>query len=230
MPVDAGHPIWVDDDRFDIAHHVRLTALPSPGDRAQLLAVFERLQAQLLDRARPLWELWFVEGLEDGHVALIQKTHHALVDGVSGVDVATVLLDVTADVAVPDPVPWEPAAAPTPGRLLLDTLKEQVDRPAAAATPTRRTDASDGPRSTDRVAQMARSIASLADGGVVAPRTSLNRTVGAVPTLRVRAGAARRGEDRARARWAARSTTSSSPASPAGWPGCSRLAGSSPRS
>ncbi|MGH9049854.1 MAG: wax ester/triacylglycerol synthase domain-containing protein, partial [Acidimicrobiia bacterium] len=92
VPGELGRPIWVDDDRFDIGYHVRLTALPAPGTRAQLLTLTERLQAGLLDRSRPLWELWFVEGLEDGHIALIQKTHHALVDGVSGVDVATVLL------------------------------------------------------------------------------------------------------------------------------------------
>ena len=177
VPLDAGHPIWVDDDHFDIRQHVRLAALPSPGDRAQLLTLFERLQAQLLDRARPLWELWFVEGVEDGHVALIQKIHHSLVDGVSGVDVATVLLDVAPGVAVPDPVPWEPAAAPSPGRLLLDTLKEQVERPAAAVL-RRGAAEPDGPPASDRLAHVARSIASLAGGGVAAPRTSLNRTVG----------------------------------------------------
>ena len=176
VAVDAGHPIWVDDDRFDITHHVRLTALPSPGDRPQLLTLFERLQVQVLDRSRPLWELWFVEGLEGGHVALIQKTHHALVDGVSGVDVATVLLDFTPDVAVTEPVPWEPAVAPSPGRLLIDTLKEHVAVPAAAARRART--GPDEPSATDRMAQVARSIATLADGGVVAPRTSLNRPVG----------------------------------------------------
>lgn len=176
VPLDAGHPIWVDDHRFDITRHVRLTALPSPGDRGQLLALFERLQAQLLDRSRPLWELWFVEGLEDGHVALIQKTHHALVDGVSGVDVATVLLDFTRDVMTAEPAPWEPAAAPSPGRLLIDTLKEHVGVPAAMAR--RAQERPDAPSATDRVTQVARSIATLADGGVVAPRTSLNRPVG----------------------------------------------------
>jgi diacylglycerol O-acyltransferase / wax synthase len=176
VALDAGQPIWVDDDRFDITHHVRLTAVPSPGDRPQLLTLFERLQAQMLDRSRPLWELWFVEGLEGGHVALIQKTHHALVDGVSGVDVATVLLDFTPDVVVPEPVPWEPAVAPSPGRLLIDTLKEHVGVPAALARRART--GPDAPSTTDRVAQVARSIATLADGGVVAPRTSLNRPVG----------------------------------------------------
>lgn len=176
VALGAGQPIWVDDDHFDITHHVRLTALPTPGDRAQLLALFERLQIQVLDRSRPLWELWFVEGLEGGHVALIHKTHHALVDGVSGVDVATVLLDLTPDAAFTESEPWTPAPAPTPGRLLIDTLKEHAGIPAALAQ--RYGSEPDGPAATDRVATVARSIATLADGGVVAPRTSLNRAVG----------------------------------------------------
>src|SRR6185295_9323427 len=108
VPFGLGRPVWVDDERFDIGYHVRLTALPAPGSRAQLLALFERVQAQMLDRSRPLWELWFVEGLEGGHVGLIQKTHHALVDGVSAVDVATVLLDFDPEPTVLDPPEWTP--------------------------------------------------------------------------------------------------------------------------
>src|SRR5215471_15703748 len=134
VPLQAGHPIWVDDERFDISFHVRLAALPSPGDRAQLLALFEGLQAQVLDRSRPLWELWFVEGLHDGHVGLIQKTHHALTDGVSGVDVATVLLDATPDPPLlARPSDWAAEPGPTPARLLLDTLREHLAAAGDAA-------------------------------------------------------------------------------------------------
>ncbi len=104
-----GRPIWVDDPHFDIAYHVRLTALPSPGNREQLLTLCSRVQAGLLDRTRPLWELWFVEGLEGGHVGLVQKTHHALVDGVSGVDVATVLLDFSPDPPATQVPEWNPS-------------------------------------------------------------------------------------------------------------------------
>lgn len=176
VPLDAGEPIWVDDDRFDIGYHVRLTALPAPGTRAQLLSLFERVQAQLLDRSRPLWELWFVEGVEDGHVAMIQKTHHALVDGVSGVDVATVLLDFTREPTLLDPPAWVPEPAPAPARLLIDTVKDMVAGPQAAANATRR--AAEVPRwATERLGSLARSIATLAEGGLVAPRTSLNHPV-----------------------------------------------------
>jgi len=177
VPLDAGMPVWVDDDRFDIGYHVRLTALPSPGTRSQLLALFERVQAQVLDRSRPLWELWFVEGLEGGHVSLIQKTHHSLVDGVSGVDVATVLLDFEREPTVVDAPEWEPEAAPTPGRLLVDTVREYVDGVGALAQ-TARTAVEVPRRAADKLGQIARSFASLTEGHLMAPRTSLNRAVG----------------------------------------------------
>ena len=176
VPLDAGKPIWVDDERFDIGYHVRLTALPSPGSRSQLLALFERVQAQLLDRGRPLWELWFVEGLEGGHVAVFQKTHHALVDGISGVDVATVLFDLTPEPTVLEAVPWRPEPAPPSARLLLDTVKDIAEATGAVARTTRR--AIEVPRrAAERVGLLARQLSTLADGALVAPRTSLNRTV-----------------------------------------------------
>ncbi|MEX2254097.1 MAG: wax ester/triacylglycerol synthase family O-acyltransferase [Acidimicrobiia bacterium] len=176
VPLDAGEPIWVDDPRFDIGYHVRLTALPAPGSRDQLLALFERVQAQVLDRTRPLWELWFVEGLEGGHVALFQKTHHALVDGVSGVDVATVLLDFQPEPAAVDAPEWQPEPAPPAARLLIDTMKEYVAGPRALVDATRR--AAEVPRrAIDRVAELAKSLATLGEGGIVAPRTSLNHPV-----------------------------------------------------
>jgi WS/DGAT/MGAT family acyltransferase len=176
VPLGAGDPIWVDDARFDIGYHVRLTALPAPGTRDQLLALFERVQSQVLDRTRPLWELWFVEGLEGGHVALIQKTHHALVDGVSGVDVATVLLDFDAEHTVIEAPEWEPQPAPPPARLLIDSLRDLVAGPQALVDATRRV-AEVPRRALDRVAELARSLATLGEGGFVAPRTSLNHPV-----------------------------------------------------
>src|SRR6476469_3405278 len=130
VPYDMGRPIWVDDDRFDITYHVRHTALPKPGSWEQLIALTTRVQEQLLDRERPLWEIWFVEGLEGGHVGLIQKTHHSLVDGVSGVDVATVLLDFTPDPTFLEPPRWIVERPPSPGRLFVDTLYERTTEPA----------------------------------------------------------------------------------------------------
>lgn len=177
VPFEQGRPVWVDDSRFDIAYHVRLTALPAPGSREQLLALTARIQAQLLDRSRPLWELWFVEGLEGGNVGLIQKTHHALVDGVSGVDVATVLLDFTRDPTFLEPPRWIVEAPPSPGRLLIDTLYERTTEPAEIARTIRHL-VRTPQRTVERTGQLGRALSTLVDRNSIAPRTSINVTVG----------------------------------------------------
>ena len=93
-PLETGRPLWVDDPSFNLEYHVRHTALPRPGSEEQLLLLAARIFSQQLDRSKPLWEMWMVEGLEDGGFALITKTHHALIDGIAGVDLATVLFDL----------------------------------------------------------------------------------------------------------------------------------------
>src|SRR5579884_4224985 len=93
-PLDTGRPLWVDDPSFNLEYHVRQTALPPPGSEEQLLLLAARIASQPLDRTKPLWECWLVEGLEGGRFAMISKTHHSLVDGISGVDLATVLFDL----------------------------------------------------------------------------------------------------------------------------------------
>ena len=102
-PLETGRPLWVDDRTFNLQYHVRHTALPSPGSEEQLRALTARVHSQRLDRTKPLWELWLVQGLERNRFALISKTHHALVDGVAGVDLATVMFDL-------EPVPQVGAA------------------------------------------------------------------------------------------------------------------------
>jgi WS/DGAT/MGAT family acyltransferase len=119
-PLDAGRPLWADDPTFNIEYHVRQTALPQPGSEEQLLRLAGRVFSQQLDRSKPLWEVWLVEGLEDGRFALISKTHHALIDGIAGVDLAQVLFDlspVPPAVEHPDE-PWLPSPDPTPAALL----------------------------------------------------------------------------------------------------------------
>ena len=116
-PVETGRPLWIDDPNFNLEYHVRDTALPAPGSEAQLRALAARIHSQALDRSKPLWELWLVHGLEGDRFALITKTHHALVDGISGVDLATVLFDlapVPSEIGHPD-TPWTPQ--PTPNRV-----------------------------------------------------------------------------------------------------------------
>jgi diacylglycerol O-acyltransferase / wax synthase len=112
--LDSGRPVWVDDPNFNLEYHFRHTALPPPGDRAQLLRLTARINSQQLDRSKPLWETWFVEGLEDGRFALIWKTHHSLIDGIAGVDLATVLFDLSPEPPVIEHsgTPWKPQAEP----------------------------------------------------------------------------------------------------------------------
>jgi diacylglycerol O-acyltransferase / wax synthase len=120
--LEAGHPLWVDDPTFNLEYHVRHAALPAPGTEEQLLQMVARIVSQPLDRAKPLWENWLVEGLEGGGFALISKTHHSLVDGIAGVDLATVLFD-----AEPQPArasstelePWQPSPEPSAAELVL---------------------------------------------------------------------------------------------------------------
>ncbi|MBA2496143.1 MAG: wax ester/triacylglycerol synthase family O-acyltransferase [Acidimicrobiia bacterium] len=130
VTLDQGRPIWVDDEAFDLAYHVRHAALPTPGSETQLRSLFERVQSHLLDRRRPLWELWFVEGLEGDRVAIITKTHHAMVDGISNMDVATVLFDLGPEVVVPAATPWRPEPPPSAPQLLIDSVVERAVEPA----------------------------------------------------------------------------------------------------
>jgi diacylglycerol O-acyltransferase len=131
VPLNQGRPVWVDDPHFNVAFHVRHTALPSPGGEDQLKRLCGRIFSQALDRSRPLWEIWLVEGLAEDRFALLSKTHHALVDGISGVDIATVLFD-----ASPDPLPiappdheWIPRPLPTGAQLLAEALLERATVP-----------------------------------------------------------------------------------------------------
>lgn len=118
-PFETGRPLWIDDASFNLEYHLRHSALPAPGTEQQLYRLAARIGSQQLDRSKPLWECWFVEGLENGRFALIFKTHHALVDGVSGVDLATVLFDLAPVPPTPDEqVPWQPRPEPTSTELL----------------------------------------------------------------------------------------------------------------
>lgn len=117
VPFDLGRPVWTDDTHFNLGYHLRHTALPPPGGGAQLRNLVGRLMSQQLDRAKPLWELWLVEGLEEGHWALVSKVHHCLVDGIAGTDLLTVVLDDSPEPSGPVPDTWRPAPEPSGLRL-----------------------------------------------------------------------------------------------------------------
>jgi diacylglycerol O-acyltransferase / wax synthase len=127
---EMGRPLWIDDPSFNIDYHVRHTALPAPGSIEQLRQLAGRIFSQRLDRSKPLWETWLAQGLTENRFALITKTHHALVDGVSGVDLATVLFDTTP---VPQKVTpgddWQPHPEPSQAELIADGVRGLVRRP-----------------------------------------------------------------------------------------------------
>ena len=121
------HPVWIDDDRFNMRFHLRHTRLPLPGDERTLKRLVGRLFSQHLDRSRPLWEFWAVEGVENDTFALIIKAHHCMVDGVAGVQLLEALLQVTPDAAVREPADWQARPAPSRARLLRDEVTHRID-------------------------------------------------------------------------------------------------------
>ena len=131
VPLDQGRPVWVDDPHLNLDYHVRRTALPAPGDEEQLRTFAARAFSQGLDRSKPLWEMWVVEGLSDDRFAIVSKSHHCLVDGVSGVDITTVLFDAEADPdPADDPPEWIPRPEPSSLELLSAAVTERVIVPA----------------------------------------------------------------------------------------------------
>jgi diacylglycerol O-acyltransferase / wax synthase len=139
VPLAQGRPRWVDDPHLNLRYHVRSTALPSPGSEEQLRALAGRVFAQQLDRDKPLWEIWLAEGVEGGRFAVLAKTHHALVDGISGVDIVTVLFDTSPEPAAPpDPGErWLPRPLPSRAQLLGEALVERATIPGEAARTVR---------------------------------------------------------------------------------------------
>jgi WS/DGAT/MGAT family acyltransferase len=131
VPFGQGRPVWVDDPHLNLDYHVRQTALPAPGSDEQLRNLAARIFSQQLDRSKPLWELWLVEGLTGDRFAIIGKSHHALVDGVSGVDITTVLFDLDPEPqGAPDKAPlWLARPEPTDVQLLTEALKERATSP-----------------------------------------------------------------------------------------------------
>src|SRR5262245_47023841 len=131
VPFDQGRPVWADDPHFNPRYHIRHTALPRPADEKALKQLAGRLFSQRLDRSKPLWEIWLVDRLAGGRFALIAKTHHALVDGVSGVDITTVLFDTAPEPAPTPrpPVPWTAKPLPGAAKLLGEALRERATVP-----------------------------------------------------------------------------------------------------
>lgn len=138
VPGRIAAPVWVDDEHFDLGYHVRRSALPRPGNDEQLRDLVARIVSRPLDRSRPLWEIYLVEGLEGGRVALLTKTHQALVDGADTVDLGQLLLDVNAARrASGDEEPWHPHRTPSAPAMVLDAVKDALQEPVSVVRSSR---------------------------------------------------------------------------------------------
>lgn len=157
-PLGIGRPHWAVDPNFNIEYHVRHAALPRPGDERELLTAAARLYSQRLDRRRPLWELWVVEGLEGGRFAIVTKSHQALVDGIVSADLMTALMD-------PDPAPADgPDDPPSAGRWLAPPLPTAAQLVASAVRDASRLALGRPLRLTGAVARPAEALAQAAAG------------------------------------------------------------------
>lgn len=174
-----GRPVWVDDPHFNIHYHVRHTALPRPGDERQLKRLAARIMSQHLDRSKPLWEIWFVEGLEGGErFAMISKVHHCMVDGMSSVDLLNVLLQLEPSDEIHAAPEWIPRPGPTTMDLAAEAIEQLTALPRSLGETVRRTlqDAQD-PRS-DLRARLRAVRDSLTDTVRAVSTTPLNRPIG----------------------------------------------------
>ena len=178
VPGNLANPVWADDPEFDVDYHVRRSGLPRPGTEEQLCALVSRVTAQPLDRDRPLWELYLVDGLVGDRVAVITKTHPALVDGLSAIDIGQVLLDPEPDPPEPAAADWHPRPLPGAPELVWQALEQYARRPSSLVD-TAREALSDVRTTTARVSAASRGLLRTARSAVLAaPRSSLNVPAG----------------------------------------------------
>ncbi|MDQ3935158.1 MAG: wax ester/triacylglycerol synthase family O-acyltransferase [Actinomycetota bacterium] len=175
---EMGRPMWVDDPCFNLEYHVRHTALPQPGTFDQLLKLAGRIYSQRLDRSKPLWETWLVQGLKDNRFALITKTHHSMIDGVAGVDLASVLFDVEPVPRRVEPEPWTPKPLPSDAELVAEGVKGVVKAPFGFAQRAMRA-VQDPGRTLREARDAAEAIGEVAWAGLnPAPSMPLNVPIG----------------------------------------------------
>lgn len=129
IPGRLANPVWIDDELFDVSYHVRRSALPAPGSIRQLNDLVARIMSRPLDRRHPLWEVYLVEGVEGGRFALLSKTHQAMVDGITAVDIGEVILEETADVRVAPATTWRPSRSPSSMELVAGAVGDNITHP-----------------------------------------------------------------------------------------------------
>ncbi len=178
VPLSLDTPVWVDDPDFDMSNHLLRAALPKPGGDRELRDLIGRVFSRPLDRRRPLWEIYIVEGLEGGRWALLTKSHHAMVDGISNLELATILLDAEAKPgAQPFGVSrWEARESPSAMGLLVNSLRERVTRPARVLSAARAVAGQPG-RLANALRDTASGLVSMA-GHVGSPKSAINGETG----------------------------------------------------
>src|SRR5215208_6676274 len=178
VPYGQGRPVWIDDPQFNLDYHVRHTALPPPGSEEQLRTLAARIFSQRLDRTKPVWEMWLVDGVQGGRFGIVAKTHHCLVDGVSGVDITTVLFDLDREPAEASaPQPWLPQPEPSRAQLLGEALLQRATNPTEMIRGAR--DAITAPsRAADAIVRELGAAGSFLRTGFSAPRSPINHSIG----------------------------------------------------
>ena len=178
VPGRIANPVWIDDEDFDVHFHVRRSALPKPGTDDQLKELVARIMSRPLDRNRPLWEMYLVEGLSGGRFAILSKTHHAMVDGAGALDIGQVILDLTPQPRVVQTEPWNPRPEPSDTDLVTEALSEMVRSPAVAFDAVR-TGADDVRETAERFGRRAAGLAAAALTMARPPaQNPLNRSIG----------------------------------------------------
>ncbi|MBB3041280.1 WS/DGAT/MGAT family O-acyltransferase [Nocardioides soli] len=183
VPGRLANPVWVDDDRFEIGYHVRRSALPRPGSVDQLRDLASRIISRPLDRNRPLWELYLVEGLADGRVAMLSKSHHVLVDGVQTVDIGQVLLDANPELRELGHDEWHPRGRPSPFSLMAGAVRDSVTEietvtdTVAVTTGAVLRGVADGARTTGRVLDALTNRSPRAESPIIGPLSQQRRLV-----------------------------------------------------
>ena len=177
IPIE-GRPVWVDDADFNIDYHIRHTSLPRPGSEQQLKRLSARVMQQHLDRSRPLWEMWLVEGLEDDRFAVISKVHHCMIDGLAGVDLMKILMSPTIEHEIPQAPEYIPRPVPSRVRLLRDEVRRRARLPFDTLRDVRHF-ISEAQDLRQELAVRARAVAGTLGATIhrAAP-TPLNRTIG----------------------------------------------------
>jgi diacylglycerol O-acyltransferase len=177
-PLAAARPVWVDDMNFDIDFHIRRGALPSPGGRRELVDYVQRVISRPLDRTKPLWELYLIEGMEDGVAAILTKVHHSMVDGLAAIDLASAVFDFTPEPQILNAPPWEPEPEPSRLELLRDALTEQVAHPARGLADLAQRTLQTPARVAREAGDVLAGLVDILGGGVFAPPSPFNRKVG----------------------------------------------------